>query len=64
LVAAVQPAASPFVSDIVPKWTKVSKTLPGGGGRTAGRFVAGITDDQRRDLMHRMHLAVKPKLAA
>ena len=27
-------------------------------------LIAGITDDQQRDLLHRMHLAVKPKLAA
>jgi len=26
--------------------------------------IAGITDEERRDLLHRMHLAVKPKLAA
>ena len=27
-------------------------------------LIAGITDEQRRDPLHRMHLAVKPKLAA
>ncbi len=27
-------------------------------------LIAGVTDEQRRDLTHRMHLAVKPKLAA